>query len=886
MGRLRSSLRALFRRSRFEHGMSDELRFHVDAYADDLRRSGMASPEAERRARAAFGSFESVREDCRRASGLRWWDELQQDVRYALRLMRRAPAFTTAIVLSLGLGIGATTAIFSLIDAVLLRSLPVANPEELFFLAHGDGDRPSMSANYPLFDRYRTVPSFSGVTTFRTAAFVVNIDNAVELAVGQYASGNYHSVIGAPFVLGRGFVSQPDEPADGDGIAVISESFWQRRFNRAPDILGRTIIVDTKAVSIVGVTRDVGFLSGYSVDVTLPLSMYVRRNPNHLTATDGFTSMPIVARLAPGVSAPQARAAADVAFQRFMQEPPVRWARKQSATGYTMARLIPAGQGIDDLRHLYRAPLLILIGMAGLALLVAIANVANLLLARAATQERETAIRLCIGSGRWRLVRQRLTESSVLSLAGGLLGVLLALWGTHVILAVFSTWQRRLALDVSPNPRVLLFATAVALGTGLAFGVLPALRSTQVDLSPSLRTSGAVSARRRRGGLSRALVIGQVALSVVALVTSALLTQSVHGLKRRTPGFDASDVLLFDVASYGVPLSDDDRRSVYSAILDRLAVLPGVTSVSLSTMTPLNTVGTYRGVVIPGELETPEARGVYANQVSEAYFRTIGVRLLQGRTFDAGEVARGANVVVLNARAARHIFKGANPIGQTTAWMSAQDTPLTVVGVVEDSSRESLRDDPPRMVYSPLTAGNPGAVQVAVKTTADPGPLVADVRSFIRRVNSNVVVDRVRTMEDQMNGSLVRERGLAWLASAFAALAATLSLVGLYGVMAYQVARRTRDIGIRLAIGARPGVVLAGVMRESAALTAAGLLVGLTAAWFATGVVSTFLHGLSPRDPRTLVGVAVSLLLIALAATYLPARRAARIDPLRALRTE
>ncbi len=815
---------------------------------------GLSPAEASRQARAAFGSVESVREDCRRSRGLRWWDELRQDVRYALRLMRRAPAFTAAVVLSLGLGIGANTAIFSLIDAVLLRSLRVTNPDELYFLAHGEGDRPSQSANYPLFDRYRSVPAFSGVATFRSAAFVVNTNGAAELVVGQYVSGNYHGVIGAPFVLGRGFVSEPDEPAGNESIAVISERFWQRRFGRASDVLGQTMVVDARVVTIVGVTRDTGFMSSWTLDVTLPLSMYVQRNPTHLSAMDGFTSMPIIARLAPGVSAPQALAAADVVFQQFMQEPAVRWARQQSATTYSVARLVPAGQGNDELRHLYRIPLLILIGMAGLVLMVAVANIANLLLARAAAKERETAIRLCIGSGRWRLVRQLLTESSVLSLAGGLLGVLLAFWGTGLIMAVFSTWQRRLSLDVSPNPRVLLFATAVALCTGLAFGVLPALRSTKVDLSPSLRPSGTAWAGPGRGVLGRALVISQIALSVVALVTSALLAQSVHGLKQRTPGFDASNVLLFDVASYGVPLPDADRRALYSGIIDRLSVLPGVTSVSLSTMTPMNTVGTYRGVVIPGEPETPEARGVYSNQVSEAYFRTIGVRLLQGRTFDAGEVLTGANVVVLNARAARHIFKGANPIGQTTAWMSSPGTPLTVIGVVEDSSRESLREDPPRMVYSPLTVANSGAVQVAIKTTAARGPLVTEVRELIRRGGRDVVVDRIRTMEDQMNASVVRERGLAWLATAFAMLAAMLSLVGLYGVMSYRVARRTREFGIRLAIGARPGAVLGGVLGESLWLTAAGIGIGLIGAWFATDVVSSFLYGLSPRDPMTLVG--------------------------------
>jgi predicted permease len=433
-----------------------------------------------------------------------------------------------------------------------------------------------------------------------------------------------------------------------------------------------------------------------------------------------------------------------------------------------------------------------------------------------------------------------------------------------------------------------LFTTAVALVTGLAFGVLPAWRSTSVDLTPSLRSSGAASTLAgRRSLLSGGLVVIQVALSVVALVTAALLAQSVHRLKQRPPGFDASNVVLFDVASYGVPLSQGDRHSLHAEILERLAVLPGATSASLSTMTPLNTVGSYRGVVIPGEPETPDARGVYWNQVSESFFRTIGVRLLQGRTFDANDT-RAGNVVVLNARAARHIFKGADPIGQTMAWMSAPETLLQVVGVVEDSSRENLREDPPRMVYTPLTDRTPwpGAVQAAVKTTAAPGPLVAAMRQLIRNAGWNVVVDRVRTMEDQVNASVVRERGLAWLAAAFAALAAMLACVGLYGVMSYQVARRTREIGIRLAIGARPTAVLRGVLGQSLGLAAIGVSAGLVVASFATESVSAFLYGLSPRDLATLAGVSLAVMATTMAATYLPARRAARTDPLRALRAD
>jgi predicted permease len=686
-------------------------------------------------------------------------------------------------------------------------------------------------------------------------------------------------------------VSESDKPVGGNTIAVISEGYWARRFGRAPDVLGRTLTLDGRQVSIVGVERGGfnGFMPGMKFDVSLPLSMYVDRRKDYLTTMSGFESLAILARVGRGVPEAQALGAADVVFQQFMTEPAVSWARKNSPQSYSAARLLPAGKGRDELRHQYGVPLLILIGMAGLVLLVASANVANLLLARASARARETAIRLCVGSGRWRLVRQFLTESAVLALAGAALGVLLSIWGTDLIVALFGTWQRPLDLDAAPNIRVLSFTIALALFTGLTFGVLPALRMTKIDLTPSLKAGSEGLLGVRRGSiLTRGLVIMQVALSVVALVTAALFAQSVSNLKGRRAGFDPSNVLLFDVSSYGLPLSADDLRALYADVLARVEGLPGVNAASLSSMTPLNPVGTYRGVVIQGQPETPDARGVFWNQVSESYFRTIGVRLMQGRTFEERDMRGDGRVAVLNARAARHIFKDANPVGQTIAWMSAPSVPVEVIGIVEDTSRDNLRDDPPRMVYSPLAAGTPypGSVQVAIKSTAAPGPLVTAVRDLIRNTGRSVVVDRVRTMEDQINGSLVRERSLAWLSAGFAIVAAVLACVGLYGVMSYQVARQTREIGIRLAIGARPGVLLGRVIGGSMALAVAGIAIGLVTTWFATSLVETLVYGLTPNDPATLAGVSLILALTALGASYLPARRAARIDPLRALRTE
>jgi predicted permease len=884
VSRLRSLVRALVRRRRFEHGMAEELQFHIDAHAADLQRGGLTPDAAMRQARMAFGGVDGVRDDCRQARGLRFFDWLWQDVRYSLRLMRRAPAFSAVAIISLGLGIGANTAIFSLVDAVLLRSLPVREPDRLYFLAHGEGDVPSTSSNYPLLARYRPAPVFEGVTAFRTRTFRVSTEGGDELVLGQYVSGNYHAVVGAPVIHGRGFVSEPDRPAGDAGTAVISEGYWVRHFCRAPDVLGRTLTVEGWTVTIVGVTSADfgGFVPGSPVEITLPLSLYVRSDAKFLDSYDGFTSMPIIARLRDDVSESQGLAAADTLFQGFMQEPAVRWARGEA---YSRARLVPAGRGGHQLRQQYRVPLLALMSMAALVLVIASANIANLLLARSSARAREVAMRLCAGAGRWRLVRQFLTESVVLALAGGAAGLFIAHWGTALIVALFSSWQQRLVLDVSMNLRVFGFASIIALGTGLAFGLAPALGATAVDLTPILKGSQAGGGTGGLSLVSRGIVVAQVALCVVVVTVAALLGQSVRNLKSQHAGFDPARVLLLDLDATSAVGPASERGAHVTEVLDRLAALPGVISASASRMTPMHTAGTYRGLALAGLPNTPDARGVFANEVSAQYFQTLGIRILRGRTFTDQDVAPGRRVAVINDRTARYVFGGADPIGQTSAWTSAPNDPIEVVGVAEDTKRSSLRAEAPRMVYTPWS-NLPGSVQIAIKTAGEPRAVAGSVRNLVRRVAPDLVVARVRSMEDQIDGTLVRERGLAVLSTGFAVLASVLGCVGLYGVMSFQVARRTREIAIRLALGEAPQSALAGILRYTTILSVSGIVVGIACALVATDVVSAFLYGLSARDPLTLVGVSVVLYATALTAGYLPARRAARIDPLCAIRTE
>ncbi len=882
--RLRSVVRAIVRRGEFERGMSEELQFHIDTYATDLERGGLTRDEAVRQARATFGSVDAVREDCQHARGLRFFDWLRQDVRYALRLMARAPAFTAVLVLSLGLGIGATTAIFSLIDAVLLRSLPVSRPDELFFLAHGEGDAPGTNSNYPLFDRYRSLTVFAGVTAFRVQTLQVGAEGegSVDLVPGQFVSGNYHAVVGTPMALGRGFALEPDRPRGDAGIAVISDTFWTRRFGRSRDVLGQTLSVGGRTVTIVGVTAAGfrGLVPGTSIDITLPLSMYVLDDTTFLDAVDGFTSMPIVARLRHDTSEPQALAAADVVFRRFMEEPAVRWARGEA---FSRARLVPAGRGDDGLRRQYRAALLALMAMAALVLLIASANTANLLLARSSARAKEVAMRLCVGAGRGRLVRQFLTESVMLALAGGAVGLVCAYWGTASVVALFSVWQQPLVLDVSVNARVFGFASAVALLTGFAFGLAPALRGADVDFTPTLKGS---PGQQQAGGvrhLNHGFVVVQMALCVVVLTVAALLTQSVRNLKTQPVGFDAERVLLLDLRCASTVQPTTRCGALVRQLLDRLPTLPGVTSVAASTMTPTNTSGLFTGLALVGKSNTPDARGVFSNLVSPEYFQTMGIPVLRGRAFTVQDTELNRKVAILNERTARYVFGDENPIGRTIAWGSAPDSPIEVVGVVGDTRQNSLREEAPRMVYTPLS---PRGAQTAIKTTGAPVALAPAVRDLARQVSHDLIVARVRTMDDQVDSSLVRERALMLLSSAFALVASILTCVGLYGVMSFHVARRTREIGIRLALGEAPRSVLAGILRQTTLLSVVGIAVGVACAVVVARLVSAFLYGLSPRDPLTLSAVSIGLVATALLAGWLPARRAARVDPLVAIRSE
>jgi predicted permease len=824
-------------------------------------------------------------------------DTIGQDIKYAIRSLRRTPGFTVAVLVTLALGIGANTTIFSLIQGVMLRRLPVLAPDQLQFVAIGvpgrPGDRMATASTYPWFERVRErTDVFAGVTAFNIRDFKVASDDVVETVVGQYVSGNYHSLLGVPMALGRGFASENDRAAGSSPIAVISDSYWARRFNRRPDIIGQTLVAGGRSLTIVGVTAPdfEGLQPGRSIQITLPLSLRIQDEPEFLNRLDSWTSMPLVARLRTGIDVRRAEEVLQSVFREHLSLPETRAFSRSPDGQPRTAMLLPAARGHDRLRTDYGLPLTVLMGMVGIVLLIACINVANLLLVRGTARGGEVAIRMSVGASRLRVVRQLLTESLVLAVGGGALGLILAGWGTRFVAAVFRENQNPIVLSVQPDGTVLLFATALSVLTGVLFGLTPAFGVTRAGVAPALRpgTLGIGLARPSSGRY--ALVAAQIAMGLVLTFGAALLVRTLQNLQRVDGGFNTDDVLVFALDARDTLFPAEQMVGLCGNVLERLRTRPGVVSTSCSTMSPVDTAMEGRVIGIP----TPPRRAhprdvVLANTVTPDYFETFGIELVRGRLFTSQDRATSMRVAIVNETVARTYFGEVDPVGRLLAWGREPDPDqaLTVVGVVRDA-RHSLRDAPPAMVYQPLEQilEPPLNLTAAVRTVGDPGLVAGIVRSDVRALTRDVAVAWVRTMRQQIAASLMSERLLATLSTAFGALALLLSCLGLYGMISCDVTRRTRDIGIRLALGATRAAVLTGVLRQAGTIAIAGLAFGVVAAWFASLLLTDFLFGLTAHDPYTLAATAITLAGTALLAGYLPARRAAAVDPAVTLRAE
>ena len=844
---------------------------------------------------------------------------LALDVRLASRQLAKAPAFTGVVVLSLALGIGANTAVFSLVNDVLLRSLPVKNPDELVLFRNvqspkgrmslagenngsidpATGRESSTSFSLLAFERFRDHhPALSEV--FAYAPFnQINllVDGEPETDVlGQLVSGNYHAGLGVAAIAGRTITPADDQPS-AEPVAVISHRYWERRFGGDPAVIGKTVQVNRVPVTLVGVTAP-GFAGamqvGESADISVPLALHARFQPDRAVsrAQPWYWWVRIMGRLASRATAAQARASLEPALQEAARE---GWLAGQSlavASGGPMPdpptlAADPGGQGENDTRRQYRLSLRILMGLVGLVLVAACANVANLLVARGAARRREIALRLALGAGRGRIVRQLLVESVLLAGLGAFLGLLFAYWARGLLVALRQFSGSPLVLDLPIDRAVLGFTIAVAVATALLFGLAPALRATRVELSAEFQGGARQLGAGARSRLSQGLMVVQIALSLVLLVGTGLFVRTLRNLQAVDPGFNPHHLALFRIDAHTAGYSRDQFAALQARVQERLARIPGASAATFSSVPLLSGVRSNRRVFLPGTTPSAAAPIFNTNGVAPNFFGAMEIPLLVGRGFTEHDSMSAPRVVIVNQAAARQLFGDENPVGHHlmfAALPTAGAQEAEIVGVARDARYTGLRQVPPATVYIPAAQQLDGTANYSVRTMGDPAAMFAAIRSAVREVDGTLPVVNLRTQEEQIERNSAQERLFAELSGFFGVAALALACVGLYGLMTYMVVRRTGEIGLRMALGALPRQVLGLVLRESAALVTAGAGLGIAAALGASRFLESLLFGLSPSDPLTHGAIALLLVALGLLASALPARRASRVNPLDALR--
>jgi macrolide transport system ATP-binding/permease protein len=905
-------IRALFRRKAVENELDQELQFHVEQQVEKYLRAGLTREEAERRTRLEFGALGRVKEDCRESRGITLVETTIQDIRYALRIFRRNPGFTSVVVLTLALGIGANTAIFSLINAVLLKMLPVRDPGQLvqFNIAI-----PGLGTNdvlpYPAFKHFRDESdAFSGIFAF---AFIRNVDFEVGgqggTASGQVVSGEYFSTLGVRPMLGRMISPQDDKVAGGSAVAVIGYDYWRSRFAGDPGAVGKTVVLDNYPFTVIGVTPPefFGLQPGERIDVSVPITMIAQIRPGYAATGTQYDVMTcpfrnwlrIMGRLGPGVTNQVAIAHTASAFRQAVSEgaqglatSPLNSPIAQQAYRQATLQLTSGGKGLAALRQRFSRPLTILMAAVGLLLLITCANVAGLLLARANAREREIAARLVLGASRLRLIRQLTTESILLALCGGGLGLVLAYIASGSLLAVVSQGRSPIILSARPDLRVLGFTLLVSLGTALLFGLIPAWRAARVDLPPSLMQSTHSSVRGgARSRLGGALIVLQIAVSLVLMMGAGLLARSLRNLKEFYPGFNKDNLLLVSVNPGMVGYKEPQANALYRTLIDRIDRLPGVRAISFSMDAPLSGGSSFVVPKVDGYRPPSgrEATRTGLNIVGPRYFSALETPIYLGREFTAADKSGAPKVAIIDQSMARYYYGDTNPIGRRISipgWIG--DTSwLEIVGVVADARNHDLREEPMPMVYLPLDQSSvPSGVTFVIRTEKDPAAATTAVLRTIAEADRRLPVFGVRTFDQQLEDSLVEERLVASLSGMFGLLAVVLACVGLYGLMAYAVNRRTNEIGLRMALGARREQIAGMILAESLLLVLTGLAIGVPCALGAARLIRSELYGLNPADPTILLISLVVAVGVAVLAGYLPARRAMRIDPMVALRYE
>jgi predicted permease len=893
--------------------MEAELAGHVDLLTADLIRSGYSPAEAARQARIALGPTLMHKEEMRASVGLRWFDELRADLRYSVRILAKSPGFTAIAAVSLALAIGANTTIFSLARQLLYQRLAVPHAEQLRLLrwngdgkeaVHGmwgdfdstpDSGTTSSVFSYPVYQQLRAHNQVLGdLFAYKEDSMNATIHGDAQRVNAAMVSGNYFSALEVQPQLGRA-IQASDDTAGSTNVALISDDVWLHEFGRAESVLGQSITLNQITFTIVGVTPR-GFTGAKGVmggpDVYVPLTLQpviAPKGKSSLLSDSGLWWVNIMARSKAGIDDLTAQAALDVQLRAAVK------ATTSVGPGESIPRfaLVDGSRGLHYSDRMLKKPIYVLLALTGFVILLACANIANLLLARGAQRQRELSVRLAMGAGRARILRQLLTESLLLAALGGGAGVIFGYFGRSIIPdLVTNAWERQ-DIHAPFDWTVFAFTAAVTLATGILFGLAPAVLASQTQLSGTLKDNAQSTTRRRKGLTGKSIVAFQIALSTLLVIGAGLFARTLIALNSVDVGFNTDHLLLFEVAPPEVRYPAEKDVAVHAQIEQRIAALPGVESVTTANTPYIADNLNNSGFLPEGENADDYKRqhrtsAEDVNVVGNSFFHTMEIPILAGRSFDVRDTATSARVAVINQALAQKRFPGVNPIGRRFK-MDAESPSdwIQIVGICANTHYLDLRDEPPAQFFLPYRQQpHAGTMVYEVRTMADPATIAPVLRRVVQGVDTDLPVVNLRTQREQINATMQMERAFAALTAGFGVLALALACVGIYGIMAYSVAQRTNEIGIRLALGAQPGQVRSMILRESTWLTAVGIVAGVAAALGLTRLVKSMLFGVTANDPVTLAAGVALLLAIALAATWIPARRAAGVQPMEALRHE
>ena len=910
VGQPKSWLKAAAQRDRLEAEMEAELAHHLETRTGDLERVGYAPEEAARRARMELGATMVHKEEMRASLGLRWWDEFRGDVRYGLRILRKSPGFTAIAATSLALAIGANTTIFSLAKGVLYDRLNVEHADQLRMLRwvadkhnavdgmwgdfdnDGNGGLLGSVFSYAVYQQLRAQNSVLGdLFAFKEDSMNATIRGNAQRVNVDLVSGNFYAGLGTRPQLGRPIQPSDDAEPGASAVAVISEGVWEREFGRSPAVLGQTVTVNQIPLTIVGVNPR-GFTGAKntqaSPDLFVPLSMQPVLDPKgkkgSLLNDNNMWWLNVVGRARPGVANAQAEAALNVQLAAAAH------ATITVKPDQTVPRLLLAdgSRGLGYAARMFRKPVTVLMTMTGLVLLLACANIANLLLARGAQRTREMSVRLALGAGRARVLRQLLTESLLLAGMGGAGGLVLGYFSRNIVPKLMTSPWEPDVFNVPMDWGVFAFAALVTALTGLIFGLAPAWLAARSEVSSSLKENAQTTTRRRKGLGGKAIVAFQIALSTLLVVGAGLFLRTLLALDRVDAGFRTDHLILFEVSPPTRRYGPGKDVALHQRLEQGFAALPGVQSVSPGGMAYLASSMSNGEFAIEGEKPVKDQSDAEdINVVGNTYFQTMGIPIIAGRGFGPEDTVSSRAVAVINQALAKKRFPGMNPIGRRFKTDDDKPVWIEIVGVCGDNRYMNLRDEPPPQFFLPyVQQPEVGGMTYAIRTQLPVGELAPALRRVVQQADRDLPIVDLRTQREQIDDNMQVERMFAALTAGFGVLALALACVGIYGIMAYAVANRRNEIGIRLALGAQPGQVRGMILRESTWLATAGIVAGVGAALLVTRLVKSMLYGIAPNDPLTLMSGVLLLLLVALAASWIPARRAAGVQPMEALRHE